>query len=199
MRNSIQILIWISVSVGLSFVILSYYDENNYSKAQQQIQNETGNQTQSNMSQAIFLKNSTSFGNATADLKIKHAPEFSTLTIQPWPIVKPSEKFNITGMLVDKITLQPIPSSDVSFLYESASEAIQPSSLKQIDNQNTGTTGKFTTTANAPDTTRYNLCYCRVQRKRSLSFWSIESSFSDSIQFDSSTLADNRELFYFLF
>ncbi|MGC1135438.1 MAG: hypothetical protein WA941_21600 [Nitrososphaeraceae archaeon] len=74
MRNSIQILIWISVSVGLSFVILSYNDENNYSKAQQQIQNETGNQTQSNMSQAIFLKNSTSFGNATADLKIKHAP-----------------------------------------------------------------------------------------------------------------------------
>jgi hypothetical protein len=152
MRNSIQILIWISVSVGLSFVILSYNDENNYSKAQQQIQNETGTQTQSHMSQAIFLKNSTSFGNATADLKIKHAPEFSTLTIQPWPMIKPSEKFNITGMLVDKINLQPIPSSDVSFLYESASEAIQPSSLKQIDNQNTGTTGKFTTTANAPDT-----------------------------------------------
>jgi hypothetical protein len=67
-------------------------------------------------------------------------------------MIKPSEKFNITGMLVDKINLQPIPSSDVSFLYESASEAIQPSSLKQIDNQNTGTTGKFTTTANAPDT-----------------------------------------------
>jgi hypothetical protein len=63
--------------------------------------------------------------------------EFSTLTIQPWPMVEPNEKFNITGTLVDKITLQSIPSSDISFLYESASEEIQPSSLNQIDNQNT--------------------------------------------------------------
>lgn len=63
------------------FIRKSYNDGNNYSKAQQQTQNETGNQTQSNMSQAIFLKDSTSFGNATADLKIKHVPEFSTLTI----------------------------------------------------------------------------------------------------------------------
>ena len=50
-----------------------------------------------NMSETKFLKNSTSFGNATADLRIKHAPEFSTLTIQPWPIVEPSKEFNITG------------------------------------------------------------------------------------------------------
>jgi hypothetical protein len=33
-----------------------------------------------------------SFGNATADLRIKHAPEFSTLTIQPWPIVEPGKE-----------------------------------------------------------------------------------------------------------
>jgi hypothetical protein len=78
MRNSIQILIWISLSVGLSFVILSYDDENNYSKAQQQSQNETLNQTQPDISQLEFLKNSTSFGNATADLKIKHARVFDS-------------------------------------------------------------------------------------------------------------------------
>ena len=152
MRNSIQILIWISLSVGLSFVILSYDDENNYSKAQQQIQNETGNQTPSNMSQAIFLKNNTSFGNATAELKIKHAPQLSTLTIQPWPIVEPSKEFNITGILVDKITLQPVPNSDISFLYESASQAIPPSSLEAIDKQSTDTGGKFNARASAPDT-----------------------------------------------
>jgi hypothetical protein len=153
MRNTLQVLLWISVSLGLSFVILSSYnDGNDLSVAQQQAQNETRNQTQSDISQLKFLKNSTSFGNATADLQIKHAPEFSTLTIQPWPMVKPNEKFNITGTLVDKITLQSIPSSDISFLYESASEEIQPSSLKQIDNQNTDATGKFSTMANAPST-----------------------------------------------
>jgi len=151
MRNTIQILLWISVSLGLSLVILSSYnDGDDLSVAQQQAQNETRNQTQFDISQLKFLKNSTSFGNATADLKIKHAPEFSTLTIQPWPMVEPNEKFNITGTLVDKITLQSIPSSDISFLYESASEEIQPSSLNQIDNQNTDATGKFSTTANAP-------------------------------------------------
>ena len=74
------------------------------------------------------------------------------LTIQPWPMVEPNEKFNITGTLVDKITLQSIPSSDISFLYESASEEIQPSSLNQIDNQNTDATGKFSAMANAPST-----------------------------------------------
>jgi hypothetical protein len=153
MRKTIQTLLWISVSVGLSFIILSYTnDGNDFSMAQQQAQNDAQDQTQLSMSQSKFLKNSTSFGNATADLKIKHAPEFSTLTIQPWPMVEPNKEFNITGMLVDKITLQPIPSSDVTFLYESASEAIQPSSLKQIDNQNTDATGKFSTTTNAPDT-----------------------------------------------
>ena len=63
-----------------------------------------------------------SFGNASADLKIKHAPEFSTLTIHPWPMVEPRNEFNITGILVDKITLQPIANSDVSFLYESSNK-----------------------------------------------------------------------------
>jgi hypothetical protein len=104
------------------------------------------------MSQSIFLKNSTAFGNATADLKIKHAPQFSTLTIQSWPMVEPSKEFNVTGILVDKITLQPIPKSDISFLYESASEAIPSFSLKTIDKQSTDAGGKFSATASTPDT-----------------------------------------------
>ena len=79
MRNTTQILLWISVSLGLSLVILADTNNgNNFSMAQQQAQNQTPNQTQSDISQLKFLKNSTSFGNATADLKIKHAPEFST-------------------------------------------------------------------------------------------------------------------------
>jgi hypothetical protein len=138
-------------TLGLSLLVIqSYYGIINSSNAQQQ--NETTNQTQMQNQETIFLNNSTSFGNATADLRIKHAPEFSTLTIQPWPIVEPSKEFNVTGILVDKITLQPIPNSDVSFLYESASQAISPSSLEAIDKQSADTGGKFNATATAPDT-----------------------------------------------
>jgi hypothetical protein len=146
---------WIFTALGLSLVvILSSNTGVNSSVAQQQ--NETSNQTQmqdqQNMSESKFLKNSTSFGNATADLRIKHAPQFSMLTIQPWPIVEPGKEFNVTGILVDKINLKPIPSSDVSFLYESASEAIPSSSLETIDKQTTNVGGQFNATASSPDT-----------------------------------------------
>ena len=154
MKNSRQLL-WMFATLGLSLLaIQSYYSIVDSSNAQQQ--NETTNQTQmqsqENMSETRFLKNSTSFGNATAELKIKHAPEFSALTIQPWPIVEPSKEFNITGILADKITLQPIANSDISFLYESASEAIPPFSLENIDKQSTDTGGKFSAKTSAPDT-----------------------------------------------
>ncbi|MGB7662830.1 MAG: hypothetical protein WBL67_08850, partial [Nitrososphaeraceae archaeon] len=66
--------------------------------------------------------------------------------------VEPSEEFNITGILADKITLQPIANSDISFLYESASEAIPPSSLENIDKQSSDTGGKFSAKTSAPDT-----------------------------------------------
>jgi hypothetical protein len=99
MENTRQ-LPWMFTALGLSLiVILSYNGGVNSSVAQQQ--NETTNQTQmqdqQNTSESKFLKNSTSFGNATADLRIKHAPQFSALTVQPWPIVEPSKEFNITG------------------------------------------------------------------------------------------------------
>jgi hypothetical protein len=146
-----EMLLLVAAILGLSFVLLSNGGIAEFSIAQQQ----EGNQTQSNTNmtqEPKFLKNSTSFGNATADLTIKHAPEFSTLTIQPWPIVKPSQEFNITGTLVDKITLQPIPSSNINFLYESASEAIPPSSLPEIDKQQTDSNGKFAAISKAPVT-----------------------------------------------
>jgi hypothetical protein len=154
MKNSRQLL-WVFATLGLSLLVMLSYDIIESSIAQQQ--NETTNQAQmqsqeNNMSETKFLKNNTSFGNATADLRIKHAPEFSTLTIQPWPIVEPSKEFNITGILADKITLEPIANSDVSFLYESASEAIPPFSLETIDKQTADTDGKFNATATAPDT-----------------------------------------------
>jgi hypothetical protein len=154
MKNAVQ-LMWTFATLGLSLLVIqSYSSLVNSSNAQQQ--NETTNQTQmqsqENMSETKFLKNSTSFGNATAELKIKHAPEFSALTIQPWPIVEPGNEFNITGILVDKITLQPIANSDVSFLYESASEAIPQFSLKTIDKQTADSGGKFNAKTSAPDT-----------------------------------------------
>ncbi len=154
MKN-IRQLLWIFTTLGLSLIVILSYNAGVNSSIAQQL-NETTNQTQmqdqENMSEPEFLKNSTSFGNATADLKIKHAPEFSTLTIQPWPIVEPSKEFNITGILVDKITLQPVANSDVSFLYETASEAIPPFSLETIEKQNTDTGGKFNAKTSAPDT-----------------------------------------------
>jgi hypothetical protein len=148
MRKFNQTLLLITVIIGSSFVvILSVNGNHEFSMAQQRGQlQDDANATQDSK----FLKNSTSFGNATADLKIKHAPQFSTISIQPWPIVKPGQEFNVTGTLVDKITLRPIPDSDISFLYESASEKISPSSLKAMDNQHTDIDGKFTTTATAP-------------------------------------------------
>src|SRR5918995_1553651 len=150
MKNTKQVL-GITITLGLSLiVILSFNSGVDSSVAQQQ--NLTSNQTQIQNQEQEFLKNSTSFGNATADLDIKHAPEFSTLTIQPWPIVEPSTEFNITGILVDKITLQPVANSDISFLYESASEAIPPFNLETIEKQSTDTGGKFNTKTSAPDT-----------------------------------------------
>ena len=152
--ENIRQLPWIFTALGLSLiVILSYNTGFNSSIAQQQngASNQTQMQDQQNTSESKFLKNSTSFGNATADLRIKHAPQFSMLTIQPWPIVEPGEEFNITGILVDKINLKPIPSSDVSFVYESASEAIQSSSLETVDKQSTDVGGKFNATASSPD------------------------------------------------
>ena len=65
--------------------------------------------------------------------------------------MEPSKEFNITGILVDKITLQPVANSDISFLYESASEAIPPFSLETIKKQTADTDGKFSTTVTAPD------------------------------------------------
>jgi hypothetical protein len=54
--------------------------------------------------------------------------------------------------LVDKITLQPVANSEISFLYESASEAIPPFGLETIEKQSTNTGGKFNTKTSAPDT-----------------------------------------------
>jgi hypothetical protein len=42
-------------------------------------------------------------------------------------------------------------SSDISFLYESASQAISPSSLEAIDKQSIDTGGRFNAKINAPD------------------------------------------------
>ncbi|HZD35379.1 MAG TPA: hypothetical protein VE130_09265 [Nitrososphaeraceae archaeon] len=151
-------LLWIFTITGLLTVLAMSYNSGIGSSLAQQ-QSVTTNQTQGqkqqsqeNVSEPKFLKNSTSFGNATADLKIKHAPTFSTLSIQPWPIVEPSADFNITGILVDKITLEPIANSDVSFLYESASEAIPPFSLEAIDTKSTDSDGRFNAITSAPDT-----------------------------------------------
>jgi hypothetical protein len=66
------------------------------------------------------------------------------------PIVEPGKEFNITGILVDKINLETIANSDISFLYESASQAIPPSSLEAIDKQSADTGGMFNAKTNSP-------------------------------------------------
>ena len=65
-------LLWMFTTLGLSLLVIqSYYSIVDSAIAQQQ--NETTNQTQmqnqENMSETKFLKNSTSFGNATLSSK----------------------------------------------------------------------------------------------------------------------------------
>jgi hypothetical protein len=97
-----------------------------------------------------LLQNSTSFGQIGSDTAIKHPPEISTLTVQPWPIVKPNENFTVSGKVVDKVTLDPISNENISFFYESASQSIPADSLKEIQPQKTDPMGKFRVDVQAP-------------------------------------------------
>jgi hypothetical protein len=96
-----------------------------------------------------LLQNSTSFGKIGSDT-IKHPPELSILTVQPWPVVKPNENFTVSGKVVDKVTLDPISDEDISFLYESASQSIPADSLMEIQPQKTDAMGKFRVDVQAP-------------------------------------------------
>jgi hypothetical protein len=97
-----------------------------------------------------LLQNSTSFGQIGSDTAIKHPPELSTLTVQPWPIVKPNENFTVSGKVVDKVTLDPISNENISFIYESASQSIPADSLMEIQPQKTDPMGKFRVDVQAP-------------------------------------------------
>lgn len=63
MKNTITLALWLSVSMAVSFVIVSYVSNIvDFSMAQNDTQNQTQTQNQSTISQSKFLKNSTSFG-----------------------------------------------------------------------------------------------------------------------------------------
>ncbi|HEY6535571.1 MAG TPA: hypothetical protein VIY08_07205 [Candidatus Nitrosocosmicus sp.] len=46
---------------------------------------------------------------------IKHPSVISVLTITPWPNVKPGQNFNISGELIDGITLKPLANATIEF------------------------------------------------------------------------------------
>jgi hypothetical protein len=117
---------------------------------EQQQQNASSSSLATTSTTQGLLQNSTSFGQIGSDTAIKHPPEVSTLTVQPWPVVKPNERFTISGEVVDKVTLDPIGNEDVSFLYESASESIPANSLMEIQPQKTDPMGKFRVDVQAP-------------------------------------------------
>src|SRR5919106_6200848 len=125
--------------------------------AQQQEQEQEQQQQNASSSNAAttsitqgLLQNSTSFGQIGSDTAIKHPPEISTLTVQPWPIVKPNENFTVSGKVVDKVTLDPISNKNISFFYESASQSIPADSLMEIQPQKTDPMGKFRVDVQAP-------------------------------------------------
>ena len=109
----------------------------------------SSNATTTSITQGL-LQNSTSFGQIGSDTAIKHPPEISTLTVQPWPIVKPNENFTVSGKVVDKVTLDPISNKNISFFYESASQSIPADSLMEIQPQKTDPMGKFRVDVQAP-------------------------------------------------
>ncbi len=46
---------------------------------------------------------------------IKHPSVISVLTITPWPNVKPGQNFDISGELIDGITLKPLANATIEF------------------------------------------------------------------------------------
>jgi len=46
---------------------------------------------------------------------IKHPSVISVLTITPWPNIKPGQNYNISGELIDGITLKPLANATVEF------------------------------------------------------------------------------------
>jgi hypothetical protein len=70
---------------------------------QQQQQNASSFNATTSTTQGL-LQNSTAFGQIGSGTAIKHPPEVSTLTVQPWPIVKPDENFTVSGKVADKVT-----------------------------------------------------------------------------------------------
>src|SRR5215207_8246654 len=81
---------------------------------EQQQQNASSSNATTSITQGL-LQNSTSFGQIGSDTAIKHPPELSILTVQPWPVVKPNENFTVSGKVVDKVTLDPISNENISF------------------------------------------------------------------------------------
>src|SRR5215207_1466247 len=118
---------------------------------EQQQQNASSSNATTSITQGL-LQNSTSFGQIGSDTAIKHPPELSTLTVQPWPVVKPNENFTVSGKAVDKVTLDPIINENISFFYESASQSIPADSLTEIQPQKTDPMGKFRVDVQAPST-----------------------------------------------
>lgn len=71
--------------------------------------------------------------------------EISTLTIQPWPIVKPNENIGVHDRVIDKVTLPSISDEEISFLFESASPSIP------VEPRTTDSTGNFTANLEATE------------------------------------------------
>jgi hypothetical protein len=146
---------WIYLVIGFPVLVTPFVGvvenvQEVLAQEQEQQNASSSNATTSTSTTQGLLQNSTSFGEIGSDTAIKHPPELSTLTVQPWPVVKPNEHFTVSGKVVDKVTLDPIGKEDVSFLYESASKSIPANSLMEIQPQKTDPMGKFRVDVQAP-------------------------------------------------
>lgn len=90
---------------------------------------------------------------AVGNLKniIKHPSVISILTTTPWPKVKAGQNFEISGELVDGITLKPIPNAAIEF--KAIFTPLMGPSIQtlNIPPQNTDSIGSFSVKSNSPN------------------------------------------------
>jgi hypothetical protein len=82
---------------------------------------------------------------------IKHPSIISILTTSPWPKVKAGQNFEISGELIDGITLKPIPNAAIEF--KAIFTPLMGPSIQtlHIPSQNTDSIGSFSVKSNSPN------------------------------------------------
>ncbi len=82
---------------------------------------------------------------------IKHPSVISVLTISPWPNVKPGQNFEISGELIDGITLKPLSNATIEFKVVFKSLIGFSIQTLNIPSQHTNNIGAFSVKSTSPN------------------------------------------------